>query len=94
MCACVQGGDIDGDVQCEMDPVCEVALKAEIMDVCGLSVVGWYHSHPGFGCWLSGVDVGTQKVGGCACSALCVVTGACHRPTPPLLPPPSLHPPQ
>jgi len=20
-------------------------------------VVGWYHSHPGFGCWLSGVDV-------------------------------------
>jgi len=24
-------------------------------------VVGWYHSHPGFGCWLSGVDVGTQK---------------------------------
>lgn len=24
------------------------------------NVVGWYHSHPGFGCWLSGVDVGTQ----------------------------------
>ena len=24
-------------------------------------VVGWYHSHPGFGCWLSGVDVNTQK---------------------------------
>lgn len=24
-------------------------------------VVGWYHSHPGFGCWLSGVDMGTQK---------------------------------
>jgi 26S proteasome regulatory subunit N11 len=23
-------------------------------------VVGWYHSHPGFGCWLSGVDVNTQ----------------------------------
>eukprot|EP01086_Lenisia_limosa_P016726 TRINITY_DN679_c0_g1_i4.p1 TRINITY_DN679_c0_g1~~TRINITY_DN679_c0_g1_i4.p1 ORF type:complete len:215 (+),score=33.28 TRINITY_DN679_c0_g1_i4:85-729(+) len=23
-------------------------------------VVGWYHSHPGFGCWLSGVDVQTQ----------------------------------
>jgi 26S proteasome regulatory subunit N11 len=23
-------------------------------------VVGWYHSHPGFGCWLSGVDMGTQ----------------------------------
>lgn len=23
------------------------------------SVVGWYHSHPGFGCWLSSVDVNT-----------------------------------
>jgi len=23
-------------------------------------VVGWYHSHPGFGCWLSGVDINTQ----------------------------------
>ncbi|KAK5085725.1 COP9 signalosome catalytic subunit rri1 [Lithohypha guttulata] len=25
------------------------------------NVVGWYHSHPGYGCWLSGIDVGTQK---------------------------------
>jgi 26S proteasome regulatory subunit N11 len=23
--------------------------------------VGWYHSHPGFGCWLSMVDIMTQK---------------------------------
>lgn len=23
--------------------------------------VGWYHSHPGFGCWLSGIDVNTHK---------------------------------
>lgn len=23
-------------------------------------VVGWYHSHPGFGCWLSGTDILTQ----------------------------------
>ncbi|KAK4684009.1 COP9 signalosome complex subunit 5, partial [Tremellales sp. Uapishka_1] len=21
---------------------------------------GWYHSHPGYGCWLSGIDVNTQ----------------------------------
>ncbi|OMJ08990.1 26S proteasome non-ATPase regulatory subunit 14 [Smittium culicis] len=27
----------------------------------GESVVGWYHSHPGFGCWLSSVDVNTQQ---------------------------------
>ena len=24
-------------------------------------VVGWYHSHPRFGCWLSGVDINTQQ---------------------------------
>eukprot|EP01134_Creolimax_fragrantissima_P006526 CFRG6526T1 len=23
--------------------------------------VGWYHSHPGFGCWLSGIDVETTR---------------------------------
>lgn len=23
-------------------------------------VVGWYHSHPSFGCWLSSVDINTQ----------------------------------
>lgn len=26
------------------------------------NVVGWYHSHPGYGCWLSGIDVGTQEL--------------------------------
>lgn len=26
------------------------------------NVVGWYHSHPGYGCWLSGIDVSTQKL--------------------------------
>ena len=25
-------------------------------------LVGWYHSHPGFGCWLSGIDCNTQKM--------------------------------
>jgi len=25
------------------------------------TVVGWYHSHPGFGCWLSSTDVNTQQ---------------------------------
>ncbi|OXU30921.1 hypothetical protein TSAR_001888 [Trichomalopsis sarcophagae] len=24
-------------------------------------VVGWYHSHPGFGCWLSNIDINTQQ---------------------------------
>ncbi|KAK1751612.1 JAB1/Mov34/MPN/PAD-1 ubiquitin protease-domain-containing protein [Echria macrotheca] len=26
------------------------------------NVVGWYHSHPGYGCWLSGIDVNTQSM--------------------------------
>jgi COP9 signalosome complex subunit 5 len=26
------------------------------------NAVGWYHSHPGYGCWLSGIDVTTQKI--------------------------------
>ena len=25
-------------------------------------VVGWYHSHPGYGCWMSGIDVRTQQL--------------------------------
>lgn len=25
------------------------------------NAVGWYHSHPGYGCWLSGIDVNTQQ---------------------------------
>ena len=26
------------------------------------NVIGWYHSHPGYGCWLSGIDVTTQQL--------------------------------
>jgi COP9 signalosome complex subunit 5 len=35
-------------------------LSAEVgrMD----TVVGWYHSHPGYGPWLSGIDVQTQML--------------------------------
>ncbi|KAF8511322.1 JAB1/Mov34/MPN/PAD-1 ubiquitin protease-domain-containing protein [Gautieria morchelliformis] len=25
------------------------------------NILGWYHSHPGYGCWLSGIDVTTQS---------------------------------
>lgn len=28
----------------------------------GENAVGWYHSHPGYGCWLSGIDVSTQDL--------------------------------
>ena len=26
------------------------------------NTIGWYHSHPGYGCWLSGIDVTTQSI--------------------------------
>ncbi|MCJ1314399.1 COP9 signalosome catalytic subunit rri1 [Agyrium rufum] len=26
------------------------------------NAIGWYHSHPGYGCWLSGIDVGTERI--------------------------------
>jgi COP9 signalosome complex subunit 5 len=36
----------------------------ELMEKVGRcqKLVGWYHSHPGFGCWLSGIDVNTQRM--------------------------------
>ncbi|KAA8912883.1 JAB1/Mov34/MPN/PAD-1 ubiquitin protease-domain-containing protein [Sphaerosporella brunnea] len=33
--------------------ICRSGKRAE-------NVVGWYHSHPGYGCWLSGIDVNTE----------------------------------
>jgi COP9 signalosome complex subunit 5 len=36
----------------------EACRQAEKME----NAVGWYHSHPGYGCWLSGIDVSTQMV--------------------------------
>ena len=26
------------------------------------NVIGWYHSQPGYGCWMSGIDVSTQML--------------------------------
>jgi COP9 signalosome complex subunit 5 len=45
------------------------ALEAAVQlcgarEATGLShrVIGWYHSHPGYGPWLSGIDVATQDL--------------------------------
>lgn len=45
-----------------VDPV----YQAEMLDMLKRTarpemVVGWYHSHPGFGCWFSGTDINTQQ---------------------------------
>jgi len=45
---------IDEAFQAEMHEMLKQTGRNEI-------VVGWYHSHPGFGCFLSSVDVNTQK---------------------------------
>lgn len=45
---------VDPVYQTQMnDLLCEVNKRE--------NVVGWYHSHPGFGCWLSHIDMTTQK---------------------------------
>ena len=53
----VQGVSVEA-----VDPV----FQAKMLDMLRQTgrpemVVGWYHSHPGFGCWLSGVDINTQQ---------------------------------
>lgn len=45
-----------------VDPVFQTKMM-DILKATGRheTVVGWYHSHPGFGCWLSSTDVSTQS---------------------------------
>jgi 26S proteasome regulatory subunit N11 len=44
-----------------VDPVFQTKMM-DMLKITGRNetVVGWYHSHPGFGCWLSNVDMNTQ----------------------------------
>lgn len=45
-----------------VDPVFQTKMM-DILKATGRheTVVGWYHSHPGFGCWLSSTDISTQQ---------------------------------
>ncbi len=55
--------DLDAtSVRVKFQPEAMEKLFASI-DECGFSylVVGWYHSHPGHGCFLSPTDVDTQR---------------------------------
>ncbi|CAG5133772.1 unnamed protein product [Candidula unifasciata] len=47
-------------MQCEMDPVSQTLASEQIEDV-GMSVVGWYHSHPTFSPDPSLRDIETQQ---------------------------------
>ncbi|AFZ79070.1 proteasome regulatory subunit, putative [Theileria equi strain WA] len=45
-----------------VDPVYQTEMKDQLKRTGRPEVVvGWYHSHPGFGCWFSGTDVNTQQ---------------------------------
>jgi 26S proteasome regulatory subunit N11 len=45
-----------------IDPIFQTKMLDMLMHI-GKNdiIIGWYHSHPGFGCWLSSVDMNTQK---------------------------------
>jgi len=50
----VNAGNEANEFMCSHTDACERVNRPE-------GVCGWYHSHPGFGPWLSGTDVETQK---------------------------------
>ena len=58
----VEGTETRVDAQSEsyeyMVKYTEIAKKLRVDE----NVVGWYHSHPGYGCWLSGIDVTNQAL--------------------------------
>lgn len=58
----VSGQQESGDVRAQLPPstiakVTDRILKGEIEG----RIVGWYHSHPGYGLFMSGTDIKTQK---------------------------------
>ncbi|KAK9946775.1 hypothetical protein M0R45_012221 [Rubus argutus] len=52
------GGTIEADAYEYMVDYSQTNKQAGRLE----NVVGWYHSHPGYGCWLSGIDVSTQML--------------------------------
>jgi 26S proteasome regulatory subunit N11 len=50
-----------GFVELNEEIQAEVAEKLQ-KERKGLTIVGWYHSHPGLGVFLSGTDISTQKL--------------------------------
>jgi COP9 signalosome complex subunit 5 len=57
--------DSCSNVHCEFGDKAGLFIGAheEFTGACGAIAgrVGWFHSHPGFGVWLSGTDVQTQR---------------------------------
>jgi len=51
----VNAGADANEYMCSHIDACEKVDRPE-------NICGWYHSHPGYRCWLSGIDVGTQEM--------------------------------
>ena len=51
----VNAGSEANEWMCQHIDACELVSRPE-------NVCGWYHSHPGYDCWLSGIDVSTQTL--------------------------------
>eukprot|EP00392_Amoebophrya_sp_AT5.2_P007669 g7684.t1 len=51
----VSAGAVANEFMCMFKDLSEKAGKKE-------SLMGWYHSHPGYRPWLSGIDVSTQRL--------------------------------
>lgn len=51
----VNAGAEANEYMCSHQDACERVNRPE-------NICGWYHSHPGYGCYLSGIDVGTQML--------------------------------
>jgi 26S proteasome regulatory subunit N11 len=53
---------LGNQVHCQFTPECwPVILRTQKQDFPGNTIVGWYHSHPGHGIFLSGTDLDTQR---------------------------------
>ncbi|XP_056336943.1 histone H2A deubiquitinase MYSM1 [Danio aesculapii] len=59
ICSAEPCNSLSTGLQCEMDPVSQTQAS-ELLGVKGLSVVGWYHSHPAFDPNPSLRDIDTQ----------------------------------
>ena len=51
----VNAGAEANEFMCSHIDACEKVSRPE-------NVCGWYHSHPGYRCWLSAIDIGTQSL--------------------------------
>ena len=59
----VQGTETRVNAQADANEyMVQYVQECERQGVHAEHLIGWYHSHPGYGCWLSGIDVSTQEL--------------------------------